>query len=256
MKSFQKCCDAILLAGGLGTRFKAVTGPNLNKVLYPLQGRELIDYTIDTIPTEYVDNLIFATAFLKEQVHKWLLQRSLFLPLKISYQTQPGVLSAIIDASKISDKEHLLVANTDEVRLGIDVQEVINHHIKTHSIATLVATKSNHLSRHGVLILPPYLQDQEGSLISNFILKPEGYIDHPSAEGWIFTGMAVFDKKALLYASYDYNKDWMGLLTPLCNAGKLSAFLAPNIKYFNVGTENELHEAQKYLSLMDSSKSL
>jgi hypothetical protein len=52
---------------------------------------------------------------------------------------------------------------------------------------------------------------------------------------------------AMDYFDAEHSRDWGGIIDPLCEAGQLSAFIDPDIQYFNVGTPNEFQDAEFFL---------
>jgi NDP-sugar pyrophosphorylase family protein len=79
-------------------------------------------------------------------------------------------------------------------------------------------------------------------------LKPERYKGQPDQVGLVNTGFLIIEKPAMEYFDPEHSRDWGGIIDPLCEAGQLSAFVDPDIQYFNVGTPSEFHDAEFFLS--------
>lgn len=108
-------------------------------------------------------------------------------------------------------------------------------------LATMVATRANRLHRHRLLHI-----GDDGRVV-NTQLKPQEYKDKPEEVGLVNVGFVVLERDALGYADPDHSTDWSGLIDPLCDDGKLGAYVDPGIAYFNVGTPEEYYEAGNYL---------
>jgi D-glycero-alpha-D-manno-heptose 1-phosphate guanylyltransferase len=72
--------EAIILAGGLGTRLRSAV-PDLPKCMAPVNGRPFLAYVIDYLQQQGVEKFILSlgykheiiTAFIKKQYQNWML---------------------------------------------------------------------------------------------------------------------------------------------------------------------------------------
>lgn len=60
MRELQHESGAILLSGGRGTRLREVTQNAIPKSLFEVGGKPLIDYSIESLPPDQFNPLIFA----------------------------------------------------------------------------------------------------------------------------------------------------------------------------------------------------
>ena len=63
--------NCIVLAGGLGTRLRSVI-PDLPKCMAPINGKPFIDYLIDNLQTQGVNNFIFSLGYKSEAFEEYL----------------------------------------------------------------------------------------------------------------------------------------------------------------------------------------
>lgn len=236
--------DAILLCGGKGKRLRSLTDDAVPKSLFPVSERELIKYSLDLMDPALVSSLIFAIDYKAEQMQKWVEDLAIFdFAVKFSTQTDPGVLGGIMAALNHTLADIVVSCNTDEIRQGFLLAEVLEAHRQSGRLATIVGTYANNLSRHRLLNIR-----EKDNLVVTTALKPEEYKNHPERYGLVNTGFLVLDQLAFELADQRHSTDWGGLIDPLTDAGELHAFVAKNGVYFNVGTPEEYQEAEKYFS--------
>jgi NDP-sugar pyrophosphorylase family protein len=123
--------EAIILAGGLGTRLQHLV-PDLPKALAPINGRPFLEYMLEYLITQKVEHFIFAVSHKKEELKKYL---SINYPqLKISYaeeETPLGTGGAILNAIDLVKSNAFFVFNADTY-FPIDINSLeifaIEHH--------------------------------------------------------------------------------------------------------------------------------
>ena len=63
--------EAIILAGGLGTRLRDAV-PDLPKCMAPVNGKPFISYVIDHLQDEGIEHFIFALGYKSEMIIEYL----------------------------------------------------------------------------------------------------------------------------------------------------------------------------------------
>src|SRR5580700_8837662 len=125
--------EAIILAGGLGTRLKSVLA-DLPKTLAPVAGRPFLAYLLDHAKKQGIDKFIFAlgykTELIKAFVRKYLPEET----YNFSVEQEPlGTGGAIYKACKQVSSEDVLVLNADTF-FGIQYPQLAIMH-KHHKAA-------------------------------------------------------------------------------------------------------------------------
>lgn len=236
----QKTYTAILPCGGKGTRLAEMTG-DLPKSLFAIGGQPLIAYSTAFLTTNLVEEVIFAVHDRAEQLRAWANEAELPTTYKFSEQTEPGVLGAIAAAMLHAETDAVVACNTDEMRLGLELEDVIAFHERSGLLATMVATTSTHLSRHRLLDVNP------DGLVTGTELKPATYSDKPEQSGTVNAGLLVIEKDAMDLFDPERSNDWSGIIDPICEAGQLGAYVDETVVYFNVGTPEEYREAEDFM---------
>ena len=242
MKEQYKEYGSVLPCGGKGTRIAEITEDKIQKSLLKVNGKELIRYSLDILQPEIVRNLVLAVDYRANEIRQWAELSQLPYAIHFSEQAEPGVLDSIVSGANYVPEDSMVTCNTDEIRLGLDLSDVIRFHEKQDTLATMVTTYTNNLSRHRVIEV-----DEKNNIILRTRLKPEEYEDHPEKNGLVNTGFLIIEKRAMDYFDANHSKDWGGIIDPLCEARQLSAYIEKRIVYFNVGTKEEFQEAEEYL---------
>lgn len=243
MKENLRDYGGILPCGGKGTRLLELTGDSVPKSLFKVNGKELIRYSIDLFNPKNVKTIVFAINHKGDQIKQWLTTQELPYLVYFSGQTEPGVMGSIVAGSHNIAEDAMIACNTDEIRLGLNLQDVIGFHQKHETLVTMVTTYTNHLNRHRLIYINP-----RDNRIINTRLKPEEYKNHPEKPGLVNTGFLIMDKRALEYFDPQHGTDWNGIIDPLCDARQISAYIDRTIAYFNVGTPEEYQEAENYFN--------
>lgn len=237
-----EAADAILLCGGEGLRLKELTG-EITKPLYEIAGRPLIQYSLDHLVSPYVRRLIFAVDYQVEQIRAWVIGKE--FPRQEIYffaQTQPGILEAVRQTSVLVREDNFIVCNTDEIQDGLHMEAFLDFHRRNTTLATMLAVYTDHLYRHRVLDIR-----QADQCVVNTDLENSKYRGNPEEKALVNGGLVIINKAAIEYFDPTHGRGWSGIIDPLCQAGQLSAFVAPEVVYFNVGTPEIYFEARAYL---------
>lgn len=241
MKTETLDVDVVLLCGGKGTRLRDLTGEKLPKSLYKLREKELIDYTLDNLSVIPVKNAVFAVDHKSKNIVDWVKKRHLPYVINFSYQTQPGILAAVKSAMKYTDSPIIVICNTDEIRLGLNLRHAIEDHIQSGRLATMVTTTSSSLFRHRVIEIT------ERYMIKKTYLKQSDYLVTPSQRGLINTGMIIINRDASKMFKGGIGSNWGSIIDRLVENSVMGVYIEYGMKYFNVGTPQEAFEAQHYL---------
>lgn len=238
----------VLLCGGKGSRLEPVNREGIPKSLFKVGGRELMRYSLDALPQSIVQRLVFAVDYKAEEIRSWVLRQGLPHTLQFSEQSEPGVLAAIQSGAAMVQEDHMVTCNTDEIRTRLNMAEVVNFHQHMGRLATMVVCPSNRLYRHRLIEVREHDQ-----LVTHSTLKPIEYKNDPDAVGLVNTGLLLVDRRALEYVDPGHSRDWSGLIDPLCEMGQLGAFVSESMRYYNVGTPEELQDAETSLAKLGPS---
>jgi len=241
--SINQQVDAILLCGGKGRRFRAVTHDKIPKPLYRLNELELIKFTLNTLDFSLINNLIFAVGHHADIIRAWVLEQDFPCNVIFSTQTELGVLGAVTSALKYVTADSFLVCNTDEIRDGMSMQELLHHHAEApHLLATMLTGYSDSLYDHRVITT-----DENNVIIGSELNNPI-YKEQEDIIKEVNAGFVVLRTGATAYFNSAYGHDWSGMIDQLIEEHLMQAVFNSRLTYFNVGTVKELEKARLYLA--------
>ncbi len=140
--------DAIILAGGLGTRLRE-TVPYLPKSLAPINGMAFLDLILDYIEqSRVVAKVILALGYKSEMIWKHCQTKKWTIPIEYSIEEIPlGTGGAVKKALGSVDSPLTFIFNGDSF-LGCNLKEMIAHHRPS---LTMAYTHVENASRYGTI---------------------------------------------------------------------------------------------------------
>lgn len=237
-----KTIAVIVLAGGKGTRLRHVTGPDAQKVLHFVAGKPLIQHTTDLLDASIIERIVFNVGYRAQEVCDWVQKQQFnFRFMNISVQQEWTFVDAVMRAFAATKEDLILICNADEIRDGVVLEDAINFHLKQKSLVTLVGAVKQQPERYRILHLNEY------GLLKKSVYCPEPSSEDAGANWVVNAGIAILERDAFEYFdTSDRTGGWDAMLNPLTIANQIHVFVSPNIKYFNVGTPEELADAEAY----------
>ena len=149
--------EAIVLAGGLGTRLRK-TVPDLPKPLAPIGGKPFLSYLLDYWMSQGIDRFILSVGYKHEAVRDQFGSRYKNAEIHYSIETEPlgtggGLL---LSAKKLKSKEPFLLLNGDTF-FAVNCVDLLNHHNQCGADVTLSLVEVSQDNRYGGVVL-----DQDG----------------------------------------------------------------------------------------------
>ncbi len=181
----MKITQAIILAGGLGTRLRSVVS-DLPKCMAPVAGRPFLFYVINFLRSQGVEKFIFSLGYKHEIIEDYLNDQFSTLNFQCSIEKEPlGTGGAIQLACQLATEKNVLIANGDTL-FKINGKEVNDFHEQQSAECTLALKPMQHFDRYGVVELNhnkvndfKEKQFYESGLINGgvYILNVEGFLD-------------------------------------------------------------------------------
>lgn len=192
--------EAIILAGGLGTRLKN-TVPDLPKCMAPVADRPFLFYVINYLRSQGIERFVFSLGYKHEIIEDYLNDQFSTLNYQFSIEEEPlGTGGAIQLACSKTDNENIVIANGDTL-FKADLHEAWLFH--NHNIAecTLLLKPMRDFDRFGVV------EVSEDNLVISFREK-QFY-----KTGTINGGMYILDKNKFLDeefpSKFSFEKDYL-----------------------------------------------
>lgn len=142
--------EAIILAGGLGTRLRAAV-PDLPKCMAPVNGKPFLTYVINHLRTEGITHFIFSLGYKSETIMAFLEKDFPSLLFKTSVEDEPlGTGGAVKKALEKAKDTCVLVVNGDTL-YNIDVELLSGIHSLSGTSCTLSLKPMRNFDRYGVV---------------------------------------------------------------------------------------------------------
>ena len=242
MNSKNTIKEAIILAGGLGTRLRSVI-PDLPKCMAPVAGRPFISYVTGYFRRQGIEKFIFALGYKSEAFEDFL--RTEFSPgaepgaatYGLSIEKEPlGTGGAIRLACQQVSEKNVLVLNGDTF-FGIGLGELASFHHRKEAHCTLCLKPMQNFDRYGVVEL--------GAQQAILHFREKQFY----AEGLINGGVYALDAERFraedLPEKFSFEKDWLEKFY----ASRRMAGLVQDEYFIDIGIPEDYQRAQRELPL-------
>ena len=224
--------DAIILAGGLGTRIRSIL-EDTPKCLAPINGKPFIDILIDDLVKKGFKRFIICIGHLKEKIVHHLEKRNDCTIIFSEENQLLGTAGAIKNAEKLILSNKFIVLNGDTF-VDVDFARWCKN---TKELESICLIKNKNSGQYGSVTI-----DKKG-LVKCFLEKTKNNI----SESYINAGRYFFSKETLseipngeVY-SLEYN-----LFPKLIEKRSISSFIIKN-QIIDIGTPESYKTAQKIL---------
>lgn len=192
--------EAIILAGGLGTRLRSVVS-DLPKCMAPVAGKPFLYYLVEQLQKQGIEKFIFAVAYKSEVIADRLPSLLPSTHYQLSVETEPlGTGGAIKLACTKTSEENILIVNGDTL-FNISVNEIAAIHTSNNADCTLALKPMKNFDRYGVVEL------NEKNQVINF--KEKQFYE----TGLINGGVYVLNVKKFLSAplpfKFSFEKEYL-----------------------------------------------
>jgi D-glycero-alpha-D-manno-heptose 1-phosphate guanylyltransferase len=175
--------EAIILAGGFGTRLSSVLDKDTPKILAPItNSTTFLDYLIDYLKKNGIKLFIFSLGHLNFPIIEYLKQKYSNLNYKVNIEEFPlGTGGAIKSTLKLCESDNIFLVNGDTI-LQTEFKEMLDFHISNNLDISICIKHLTNFSRYGSIQI-----DDEFNII-NFFEKKE------QKEGFINGGVLIIKK--------------------------------------------------------------
>jgi len=181
---------ALILAGGYATRLRPLscTRP---KLLFPIAGRPMLEWTIEKLAKEGVDEIILAVNYLADMLRRHF--RTRFNGMRIRYSIDPtplGTGGPIKQAQRLLGSKETFLAMNGDILSEAPIKSMLQVHRKKRAVATIALHKVEDPSRFGVAKMANQTR------IEAFIEKPK---KREAPSSWINAGIYIMEPDLFNY---------------------------------------------------------
>ncbi len=226
--------EAIVLAGGLGTRLKKLVS-DVPKPMAPVGGKPFLSYILRWLNQNGITHVIFSVGYKWETIQKVYGEEYLSMRLSYSVEKSPlGTGGAIALAMKKVKENEVFIINGDTF-FNINLKEFRDLHIKKNREVSLALKPMENFDRYGKVEL------DNGNRIIKFLEK------QPTPKGLINAGIYLVDKNSNRFfpptEKFSFEKDFLETKLDKLNMG---GYVAD--KYFiDIGIPDDYTRAQTEL---------
>jgi len=192
--------EAIVLAGGLGTRLKKIVS-NVPKPMADVNGKPFLEYLLQFLAKRGIKKVVLSVGY-----QYWVIRDyfgSSFLDMEVLYSIEKELLGTgggIKKSLKLIESENTLIVNGDTY-FDIDLAELFSFHKKKNSALTVALKPMKDFSRYGSVVIDNY------GRITGF--REKGYHKY----GLINGGIYLLDKSIFLELNlpekFSFEKDFL-----------------------------------------------
>jgi mannose-1-phosphate guanylyltransferase len=156
--------EAIILAGGFGTRLKPLTYTRA-KSLLPILNKPMISYLIELLPKE-VDKVILAVNYRKNQIEKYFKEENFEMDIIVNDEPKPLGTGGAVKFAEKHITGRFLVLNSDII-CSLNLDDMIEFHMMNNAVSTISLWPVENVSEFGVVDI------KDNGNIVGFVEKPK-----------------------------------------------------------------------------------
>lgn len=225
--------EAIVLAGGLGTRLRSIV-PELPKPMAPIGDRPFLALLLDYLARQGICRVILSVGYRREIIRSYFGGRFGSLPLAYAVEETPlGTGGAIRLALDKAEEEKIFIVNGDTF-LALDYPSLYRNHTTTGADLTMAVRHVNDVTRYGQAVF-------EDSRLSSLDGNPS------VGPGWVNAGVYCVNRNLFsahaLPAHFSFERDFLAR-----QLEAIHALAFPTDAYFiDIGVPDDYRRAQREL---------
>ncbi|MDX1937258.1 MAG: nucleotidyltransferase family protein [Flavihumibacter sp.] len=223
--------EAILLAGGLGTRLRSAV-PDLPKCMAPVNNQPFLYYVMQWLQQQGIRRFIFSLGYKHEVIIEWLQTHYPQLDKVYAIETTPlGTGGAIQLAGSKAITKDVVVVNGDTL-FNININQLYQFYQQQQANCALALKPMTHFSRYGTVAL------NNQQRITAFTEKQ--YCDAGLINGGVYLLKMQRFLSLGLPATFSFEKDYLEAFT---NTEKITG-LAMHDYFIDIGIPEDYNKAQ------------
>ena len=233
-RSITSIKEAIVLAGGLGTRLSSVV-PGRQKVVAPILGEPFLARVLRKLYIEGIDRVILALGHLAEDtmsvIQPYIPKGLNLIP---SIESSPlGTGGAIRHALPLIQSSSILIINGDSI-IDYSLADLVSFHQNMHANVSMVLCKVPDISRYGSVWVDEYSQ----------VVAFREKLTAANKPGIINAGVYLMSREIVEDMSSSPHSLEQILLPKLCGNG-LYGFITETA-FIDIGTPDDYAKADQF----------
>ena len=228
-----KLKKALILAGGKGVKMRPFTY-EMPKCLIPVNGRPVLDYTIENLRRHDIRDIILSIGYHGEKIREHVGDGGRY-GVKITYLEQKssaaGTAAPLRQAKKLLGAEPFVLYYAD-VLAKINYDDMFDFHIANDGVTTMALTSVAKSSDWGVVRV-------QGSKVYSFLEKPDHRKDLSKI---INVGIYICEPRIFDYVSASAKRLEKDVFPKLVEQHKLTGYIFAG-QWFDVGNPESYKQA-------------
>lgn len=142
--------QAVILAGGLGTRIRKITKDKISKVMLPVNGKPFLYYILMYLKKQGIKNIVLCVGHKKETIKEYFRDGSEY-GVEINYseeQVALGTAGAIKNAEKFIMSDEFFLLNGDTY-FPVNLNKLLEFHHLKNALTTMALKEVDDCYRYG-----------------------------------------------------------------------------------------------------------
>ena len=152
--------EAIILAGGLGTRLRSVVS-DVPKPMAPVNDKPFLHYIVKNLKLQGVEKIILSVGYMSDSITSYF--GDSYIGLEIEYAIEKELLGTgggILNASALINADKFLVLNGDTY-FNINIVDMYHCHDKMKADITIAVANASESRRYGTIQI-----DEKNKIVS------------------------------------------------------------------------------------------
>jgi len=227
--------EAIILAGGLGTRLKDIL-PDIPKCMAPVNGKPFLEYILEYLINQEINKVILSVGYRKDHIINNFGSKYKSISIDYAIEDEPlGTGGAIKLALSHCTQDMVFVINGDTYFLP-ELQEIENQYFQKSADITIAVKFMNETARYGLVHM-----DKDGQIIHFKEKYPQ------SESGWINGGIYLLNKQifdTLQEKRFSLENDFFKVS---CSKLKMQAYQSDAF-FLDMGIPEDYEKAQNMIN--------
>lgn len=223
--------EAIILAGGLGTRLQGVIGA-YPKCMAPVNNKPFLSYVFDYLGQQRITRVILSLGYKHKVITDWVEEQDTLFEVDCIIEEEPlGTGGGILAAVDMAETDDVAVVNGDTM-FKVDLVKQLAFHRSKHAETTLALKNMKQFDRYGIV------NTEASGIITAF--EEKQYRE----EGWINGGVYFINREKFLARNlpdkFSFEKDY---LEKFVKEGKFFGFESDSY-FIDIGIPTDYETAQ------------
>jgi len=225
--------EAVILAGGLGTRLKLVIS-DMPKPMAPIGNKPFLEYILHYLEKQGISRVILSVGYKHEAIEKYFGNKFYSVSVSYSIEDEPlGTGGGLKKAFEKVTEDNIFILNGDTF-FNVDLHQLARIHISMDSDLTLALKPMKNFDRYGVVITDRHR-------VTGFAEKQ--YHEFGNINGGVYMAKAILFEGYPLSERFSFETDFMEKYIDRLN---VNACISDNY-FVDIGIPKDYNNAQNDL---------